>query len=88
LHLGLGQAGSRGPGGAQEGAGVSREGGDALRTWSSVHVMGPERRSVSRPVMGDSAVCFGVGGRSVEWWGELLGGVGSGACVVCEWACV
>lgn len=65
--------------------GVDHVGASDVRSRSGHSVRGPVGR---RPVMGDSAVCFGVGGRSVEWWGELLGGVGSGACVVCEWACV
>jgi hypothetical protein len=45
-HLGLGHVGARGLGGAEEGVGVPREGGDAFHTWLSVHVMGPERPRV------------------------------------------
>jgi hypothetical protein len=55
-----------------------------VRSRSTYSVRGPMGR---RPVMGDSAICYGMGGRSVEWWEELLEGVGSGTCVVCEGAC-
>lgn len=66
--LGLGQAGSGCPGGAQEGVGVPREGGDAVRTWSSVNVM-----SVNDClVYGEGVDEVGVRGCSM-WEGVLLG---------------